>query len=95
MLLQCVCAQDELVAEGILKAPPDAALALKSATKAKKAIKKGGGASSLSAFREYVTPAGLQVRWGGGWWTESVTGVSEICYFRLHVVEKLRYRFYV
>ncbi|GAX79190.1 hypothetical protein CEUSTIGMA_g6630.t1 [Chlamydomonas eustigma] len=61
---------DELVQQGYLKAPPDAALAAKGAAKAKKgaakASKRAGGTSAWGAagqagFRVYTSPSGFQV----------------------------------
>ena len=60
-----------------MKAPPDAALALKGAAKAKKgatkAAKRGGGgregsavgATGQAGFRNYTSPGGFQVWWRG------------------------------
>lgn len=44
-----------------MKPPPDAALAQKGKAKAKKAQKKGTGATSASGFRRYTSPDGFEV----------------------------------
>ncbi len=53
-------AQDELVAGGHMRAPPDAALAKAGAAKARKAARRG--APAKRAYRAFTSPAGLQAR---------------------------------
>lgn len=56
--------QDELVEQGLMKAPTDAKLAAKSKAKAEKAAKKRKTVSpggSGSPFRLFTSPAGLQI----------------------------------
>ena len=53
--------QDELVLGGHMRPPPQAALAKVAAVKARKAVKRAGGAPGKRAFREFTSPAGLKV----------------------------------
>ena len=46
---------------GLMRAPPQAALAKASAAKARKAVKRSGSAPAKRSFREFTSPAGLQV----------------------------------
>ena len=57
--------QDELVLGGHMRPPPQAALAKVAAVRARKAVKRAGGAPGKRAFREFTSPAGLKV--GGSW----------------------------
>ncbi len=72
-----VYGQDELVAEGYMKAAPDAALADKMAAQARKAASKarangkskgtasrpGTGADPLTGFRRFTSPGELPGTW--------------------------------
>ncbi len=61
--------QEELVEAGLIKPPPEAALAVKGAAKGKKATKKAAGkagkagskAGAAAACRQFTSPSGLQV----------------------------------
>ncbi|GAB4820402.1 hypothetical protein N2152v2_007448 [Parachlorella kessleri] len=56
--------QAELVSGGYMKAPPEAALAAKVASKAKRAQRRGatgGSIGSMPGYREYASPSGLRV----------------------------------
>jgi predicted ribosome quality control (RQC) complex YloA/Tae2 family protein len=56
--------QDELVEQGLMKAPPDARLAMKSKAKAVKAATKRKTASPggvRSPYRLFTSPTGLQI----------------------------------
>ncbi|KAK9843833.1 hypothetical protein WJX81_008320, partial [Elliptochloris bilobata] len=53
--------QEELVSGGFMRAPPQAALAKAGAAKARKAVKRAGGAPAKRAYREFTSPAGLRV----------------------------------
>ena len=56
--------QAELVAGGYMKAPPEAALAAKAASKAKRAQKRAGGGGADAGgpgYREYTSPGGFRV----------------------------------
>lgn len=46
---------------GLMRAPPQAALAKASAAKARKAVKRSRSAPAKRSFREFTSPAGLQV----------------------------------
>ncbi len=58
-------AQDELVAGGHMRPPPDAALAKAGAAKARKAARRG--APAKRAYRAFTSPAGLQARGAPPW----------------------------